>query len=483
MPYLKFDTPTGTSSNKGSCGDLVNYLLKEDKDLKETKEYFFNQKNDMISSFNVIESIDSNRQGLKKTESKFYSGSINFSEEELRFIDNDFKKIKQYTIEVFKQYANNFNKDLSIDDINWYAKIESNRYYKGNDEEVLNGKAKQGDVKPGLNTHAHFIVGRKSVDRKMKLSPVTNHINTLKGAVKGGFNRDQFKKDCETIFDNICNYNRNYNEKYTYLNTQSKGNKDILILNVKVESERIKYDKQKADGKIIKLDKLINHINETLEKRGADKLNKDMILNEAKENQYNGSIYKSLINLNFKVHEKTDLPKDINRFVLDYTSFLNQPFNKLPVSIKKDKIERYVFMINRRIPAGLKKIDLDQILRFEKSKNYSGKSFRYLNEINSLLKKNDTDELKLMLEKQVENLEKGKTYKKQQEETHEIKSDKAKSIEIVEKIIVAPIINEIVNDNYMIEKDSQLIDETEHEKEKIKKKKKKRRRNNPSRNM
>lgn len=480
MPYIKFDTPTGTSSNKGSCGTLVNYLLKEDKELKQEKEYFFNHKNDMINSTNVLESIDSNRQGLKKVDAKFYSGSINFSEEELRFIDNDFKKIKKYTIEVFKQYAENFNEGLSINNVNWYAKIESNRYYKGDDEAVKSGKVKQGEVKSGLNTHVHFIVGRKSVDGKMKLSPVTNHINTSKGAVKGGFNRDQFKKNCETAFDNGFSYNRNYDEKYIYLNDQSKGLKEVLIMNVKLESDRIKFDKQKPDKRNLKLEKLINHINGILEKRGAEKLNKNLILDEAVKNKYNGSIYKSLINLNFKVHENTELPKDIDRFVLDYTNFLNLPFNKLPVSIKKEKIERYVYMINRRLPAGVKKIDLDQILKFEKSKDYSGKSFNFLNDLNSLIKKNDFDSLKLKIENQTKFLEKGTSQEKEISITRKQKFEKSDIIKAIDKILDTPSINEIINDNSMLEKDAEFIDESEREK--IRKKKKKRRRNNPSRN-
>ena len=146
MPYIKFDIPKGTSSNKGNCNSFVEYLKKEDADLKSEKEFFFNQSDEMINSRIVIDSINTNRQGLKKDDAKFYTGSINLSEEELRFIDNDFDKIKEYTIEVFKQYADNFNKDLTIEDINWFAKIESHRYYKGNDEEVIKGKVKQGEA-------------------------------------------------------------------------------------------------------------------------------------------------------------------------------------------------------------------------------------------------------------------------------------------------------------------------------------------------
>ena len=392
MPYIKFDTPSGTSSNKGSCNAFVEYLQKEDTNLKSKKEFFFNHSNEMINSRIVIESINTNRQGLKKEDAKFYTGSINLSEEELKFINNDFDKIKQYTIEVFKQYADNFKKDLSIDDINWFAKIESNRYYKGNDEEVARGKAKQGEVKPGLNTHAHFIVGRKSVDGNKKLSPMTNHMNTSKGAVKGGFNRDQFKQDCEGVFDNLFFYNRSINESYKHLKNVKKGKRESLRKFVREQSVRLKYDQLSNDDKINKLEKLINHINKNIEFEGNNaKLEKSKLLEEAHSNNYNGDIYRSLININFKIIENNLLPKDINQYVLNYSNYLNQPYNKLPVSVKQDKVERYIYMLNRKLPQGLEKISVDKVLEFEKSSMYSGKSFKYLNEVNKLLKENNKE--------------------------------------------------------------------------------------------
>lgn len=480
MPYIKFDTPRGKSSNKGSCNLFVGYLLKEDKELKNEKEYFFNQKNDMINSSEVINSVDSNRQGLKKTEAKFYTGSLNFSEEELIFIDNDFKKIKEYTLEIFKQYAENFNKGLSIDDINWYAKIELNRYYKGDDEESKLGKVKQGEIKQGLNTHVHFIVGRKSNDGRKKLSPVTNHINTSKGAVKGGFNRDRFKMDGEALFDKMFYYNRDFTHKYFFLNHTKKHEKDFLTLKTRVEGDKIRYDQLSVAEKEQKLSKLINHMNKMLEKRKLEGLNRDMILEQAKKLKYNGAMYKSLINMNFKLHEVAEIPKDINRFVIDYTNFLNLPFNNLPVSLKVDKIERYIYMINRRIPLGLKKIDTDQILRFEKMTNYEGKSFKFLNDINSLIKKNDTIELISKLDNQSQYLDGTKKSEKINDETHLIVPEKIKVGEVLGKFIDTPSISSLFSDN-RINNDSQSIEETEQDR--IRNRRKKRRKNNLSQNI
>lgn len=474
MPYLKFDEPKGTSSNKGSCGAFVNYLLKEDKEQKLDKEYFFNHENDMINSTSVINSIDTNRQGLKKNDAKFYTGSINFSEEELTFIKNDKKKIKEYSIKVFEQYAKNFNKDLSIEDINWFAKVESKRHYKGNDEKVNLGLARQGDEKPGINTHVHFIVGRKSVDGRKKLSPVTNHINTSKGAVTGGFSRDQYKKDVECLFNDVFQYNRGYFEKYEYLNQASKKNREYEEIKIKIESNRIIYDKLSTEDKKKKLIKFIGHLNEQFELENKSDLDKDLILKYAEELNYNGSVYKSLVNLNFKMYSGDKLPEDINNFVLEYSKYLNLPYNQLPVSLKRDKIERYVHMINRKLPGEIKKIDLGKILDDEYKRNYSGKSFKMLNAINSALKKSDMDEVKSLIERLGNKNEYNDQIKIQKQQTGEKENRSNMLTETLDAILNAPSIQEIVSYD-PAEKDFQFMDEKEQEikkKRKIRKKKK-----------
>ena len=154
----------------------------------------------------------------------------------------------------------------------------------------------------------------------------------------------------------------------------------------------MKYDQLSNKNKIDKLDKLINHINSNIESNDA-KLDKSKMLDEAQANKYNGDMYRSLININFKIIENNRLPKDINKHVLNYSKYLNQPFNKLPTSIKQDKIERYIYMLNREIPQGLEKISIDKVFEFEKLSMYSGKSFKHLNEVNKLLKGNNADKL------------------------------------------------------------------------------------------
>jgi hypothetical protein len=328
MPIVKFDTPQNHADNKGSCEKFLNYLEKEDKDKGIDKEFFFNQNSKYILNYDVKSAIDNNRKSLGKDDAKFYTGSINLSEDELKYLKNDFKKIKEYTIEVMKEYAQNFNKGLDINNINWYAKIESNRYYKGDDPEVKSCKVKQGETKPGLNTHVHFIVGRKSVDGKMKLSPVTNHKETSKGPIKGGFNRDIFKEKSERVFDIMFKYNRPLDSTYEF-NKIKKGN-DIdkkfqaLDSTSKQKALNSSYNSLTTEQKEKRLSSLIYYIQF---KASPDKnvLDKVKLMNAERDYAYDGSIYKSLINLNWRI-QNNRIPNetDLTDFILLNAEHLNQ---------------------------------------------------------------------------------------------------------------------------------------------------------------
>jgi hypothetical protein len=90
MAYIKIDKPSGSAGNKNSCSDFISYLSKEDfKDDPTSKEFLFNHTSQLIPDYIAINAIDGNRKGLGKNDAKFYTGSINFSEEEILFIGND----------------------------------------------------------------------------------------------------------------------------------------------------------------------------------------------------------------------------------------------------------------------------------------------------------------------------------------------------------------------------------------------------------
>ncbi len=116
--------------------------------------------------------------------------------------------MKQYIREVFiPEYAKNFNKGLSAEDIKFYGKIHFNRDRSDNK----------------LNMHCHLIVSRKDQSNKVKISPLTNHRNTKKGAVTGGFDRTALFENVQKGFDKLFGYNRQLSETFEYCNTMKNG--------------------------------------------------------------------------------------------------------------------------------------------------------------------------------------------------------------------------------------------------------------------
>ena len=186
-------------NNAGSCTVFVNYLSKEDKDKGLEKELYFNHDKDRITSIEVIRSIDNNCPNIEKNEAKFYTLVVAPLPIEMEHIKNDKARLKDYVRDTMDIYAQNFNKkdgspkNIEGKDLVYYAKLEENRYYKGTDEEVKQGKAKQGEAMPRDNTHIHIIVSRKDKSKEIKLSPLVNS--------KKLFSREGFKDKCCDHFD------------------------------------------------------------------------------------------------------------------------------------------------------------------------------------------------------------------------------------------------------------------------------------------
>lgn len=225
-------------NNSGSCTALVNYLSKEDKDKGLERELYFNHNKDQISSIEVTRSIDNNSPNIEKDEAKFYSLVIAPEPDEMQHLKNDPNRLKEYVRDTMDIYAQNFNKkdgsskNLSGNDLVYYAKMEHNRYYKGTDEEVKKGHAKQGDTLPGDNTHVHIIVSRKDKTKEVKLSPLVNS--------KKLFSRENFKTKCCDHFD----------KKYKYEGSGKELEKHLVMRDGTVE-QRVayitkEYEKRKA---------------------------------------------------------------------------------------------------------------------------------------------------------------------------------------------------------------------------------------------
>ncbi|KAA6330484.1 hypothetical protein EZS27_020809 [termite gut metagenome] len=213
---IDFPPPSkGTYNNAGSSRRLASYLEHEDMERIEQGIYtegFFNLTDDDIYKSQVIKDIDKNIGQLLKTDAKFYAIHVSPSEKELRAMGNTEQEqaeaMKRYIREVvIPEYAKNFNKGLSAEDIKFYGKIHFSRDRSNNE----------------LNMHCHLIVSRKDQSNKIKISPLTNHRNTKKGTAKGGFDRKNLFHQTEQGFDKLFGYNRQLAESFEYYNTMKNG--------------------------------------------------------------------------------------------------------------------------------------------------------------------------------------------------------------------------------------------------------------------
>ncbi|MFR3217740.1 MAG: DUF5712 family protein [Dysgonomonas mossii] len=217
---IDFPPPSkGTYNNAGSSRRLAAYLEHEDLERMEKGIYtegFFNLTEENLYKSQVVKDIDNNKAQLLKTDAKFYAIHISPSAKELQAMgtteQEQAEAMRRYIREVFiPEYAKNFNKGLSAKDIKFYGKIHFDRDRSENSKD---------------NMHCHIIVSRKDQSNKKKLSPLTNHKNTKKGTVKGGFDRTNLFQQAEKGFDKLFNYSRPLTESFEYYNIMKNGSID-----------------------------------------------------------------------------------------------------------------------------------------------------------------------------------------------------------------------------------------------------------------
>ena len=264
----------GTYNNAGSSRQLVSYMEHEDLERMEKGIYtdgFFSLTDDNIYKSKVIKDIDSNIGQLLKIDAKFFAIHVSPSESELRAMGNTEQEkaeaMKRYIREVFiLEYAKNFNKGLSEADIKFYGKIHFDRSRSDNE----------------LNMHCHLIVSRKDQSNKKKLSPLTNHKNTKKGTVMGGFDRVNLFRQAEQGFDKLFGYDRQQSESFDYHNTMKNGS----------ISEQLELQEQNFTGEKKK------EIPQSSEKENMISCNLDSTQdNKHSRNQQNNSTGDSLLSI------------------------------------------------------------------------------------------------------------------------------------------------------------------------------------------
>lgn len=230
-------TDSETGNNKGSSGQLVNYLEKENRTTFEEgreNELWFNNLDRGITPQEVRVNIDNNIAKLSRNDAKFFLINISPSQKEITYLKEQFgekgaeEELKKYASSVMDTYARNFKRPgiESGKDLLWYGKLERYRYHHHTDEEVKEGIAKVEQPKEGEQMHIQIIVSRKDITNKIKLSPMNNSRgrNKQHSAKLGQFDRVAFKESGELIFDQIFNYNRSLKDTVNYALTMKNGN-------------------------------------------------------------------------------------------------------------------------------------------------------------------------------------------------------------------------------------------------------------------
>jgi hypothetical protein len=222
----------GLSQRTGSSGGLVDYLEKEVQG-----EWFSLDRQD-VPAAEVTQTLDRNKRNLNREADKYYQVVLAPSQAELRHIGSDPEKLRAYTRAAMEQYAANFGKGIEGRDLVYFAKVEHERTTNHQDRAVQVGDVAKGQAKAGPQTHIHVIVSRTEnlarynerklageLDRKnpYHLSPLTNHKNTQRGVVTGGFERKQYSERVEQAFDQAFAYERPLTETFRYAHTMQHG--------------------------------------------------------------------------------------------------------------------------------------------------------------------------------------------------------------------------------------------------------------------
>lgn len=206
--------PFSSDNNTGTCKGYVTYLQHEKEDKEKAGILgedipFFDAFGDEADAKSVIDSIDGNKKQLHKTDTKYYSNIISFSDEETALMgdtrEQRLKATHALVAKMMEAYARNFNHDgvRSREDLLFYYTIHE---YRGN----------ASALKPGL--HVHMIISRKDRSNTYKLSPMTNHRKGTSGVIKHGFHRNDYYRECERIFDEHFKHERSVEQSFDYCN-------------------------------------------------------------------------------------------------------------------------------------------------------------------------------------------------------------------------------------------------------------------------
>lgn len=221
--------------NTGSCGGAVTYSEHDLHELSNVLETlgvspqdmaWFDMDGNVVSGAEVIDKIGRLTAHLGKEDAKFYCTMIDPSDDELLAIGDDINgqitRGQPFVFDVMDAYAENFHRE-AIKDRHDLVAYAIPHIYKSKGKQQVHWHVIQARLsRPFEETTEEGKVKTKHY----KLSPLTNHRNTLKGKVIGGFDRIDFDAECERRFDARYNYQRRVENSFDYLLAKKKGSSE-----------------------------------------------------------------------------------------------------------------------------------------------------------------------------------------------------------------------------------------------------------------
>lgn len=277
--YFKDEAEISKILDKAVHRDLVRkQLIEIDFSKFETEDKIY--KEETYKSFNFYKDVPGlsepvkisfKESDLKRNDGKFFveKHKLDYKlENAVKFgITKEFGNVKDdIKNQVWKEKGFDTTKrKITGKDLMYYAKIETERKYNHRDKAVIKNKPiltkikeyqqsrnplnkmkiadlesqllrdqytgeiiNEGVKKGGMNYHSHIVVSRHdktSINPKDKvsMSPMANQKNgQVNNGAKVGFNRDEFAKTVEKVFDEKFEYDRPEKEKYAVRNQMKK---------------------------------------------------------------------------------------------------------------------------------------------------------------------------------------------------------------------------------------------------------------------
>lgn len=203
---------SGTKNTSSSRG-ILQYLEHEDAERREkglTIFPFFMPDGIAVAKEEIADKLDRNHGQLLSLDDKFYHIVIAPDPiKEVPEMGETEEDVYRNAVQLARAISNAYAKGFHREGVEGYQDL----YIWWKIHFFRNGT-------PGV--HLHGIVGRKARNGK-KLSPLTNHRNTQKGPVLGGFDREVFVANCERIFDELMHIDRSVVDTYEFKWAMKKG--------------------------------------------------------------------------------------------------------------------------------------------------------------------------------------------------------------------------------------------------------------------